>query len=37
MRSLGLSGTARASYYVYNGEDDAEIFIKSLGELDVQR
>ena len=37
MRSLGLSGTARASYYVYNGEDDVEIFLKSLGELDVQR
>ncbi|MCL6002136.1 MAG: SufS family cysteine desulfurase [Thermoplasmatales archaeon] len=37
MRTLGLSGTARASYYVYNGEDDVDAFIKSLGEIDVQR
>ncbi|MGC8617985.1 MAG: aminotransferase class V-fold PLP-dependent enzyme [Thermoplasmata archaeon] len=36
MRTLGLTGTARASYYVYNGDDDVEVFIKSLGELDVQ-
>lgn len=37
MRTLGLSGTARASYYVYNGEEDVEAFIRSLGEIDVQR
>ncbi|MEM0134400.1 MAG: SufS family cysteine desulfurase [Thermoplasmatales archaeon] len=37
MRTLSLSGTARASYYVYNGDDDVEAFIRSLGEIDVQR
>ena len=33
MRSLHLPGTARASFYVYNGEEDVEAFVSSLGEL----
>lgn len=36
MRTLGLIGTARASFYVYNGEEDVEAFVNSLGEIDVQ-
>jgi cysteine desulfurase/selenocysteine lyase len=33
MRTLDISGTARASFYVYNGEDDVDAFITSLGEI----
>lgn len=33
MRTLDLSGTARASFYVYNGDDDIDAFITSLGEI----
>lgn len=33
MRTLNLPGMARASYYIYNGEDDVEAFINSLGEI----
>ncbi|MEM0127971.1 MAG: SufS family cysteine desulfurase [Thermoplasmatales archaeon] len=36
-RSLGLTGTARASFYVYNDEDDAMALLKALGEIDVHR
>jgi cysteine desulfurase/selenocysteine lyase len=37
MRTLGVSGTARASFYVYNGIDDVQAFVNSLSELnDVQ-
>ncbi len=32
-KSLGLTGSARASFYVYNGEDDVDAFINSLGEI----
>lgn len=35
MRTLGLTGTARASFYIYNGLEDADAFIESLGEIDV--
>ena len=37
MRTLGISGTARASFYVYNGMDDVQAFVNSLSELNVQR
>lgn len=37
MRTLGLTGTARASYYVYNGDEDVTAFLNSLGEINVQR
>ena len=33
MRTLNLSGTARASFYVYNGDDDVKAFISSLSEI----
>ncbi len=33
MRTLNITGTARASFYVYNGDDDVEAFISSLSEI----
>jgi cysteine desulfurase/selenocysteine lyase len=33
MRTLNVSGTARASFYVYNGNDDVDAFIGSLSEI----
>ncbi|MEM0138720.1 MAG: SufS family cysteine desulfurase [Thermoplasmatales archaeon] len=36
-RSLGLTGTARASFYIYNDEDDVTELLNALGEIDVQR
>ncbi len=33
MRTLNITGTARASFYVYNGDDDVEAFLSSLSEI----
>ncbi|KKL56170.1 hypothetical protein LCGC14_2248070, partial [marine sediment metagenome] len=31
MRSLGVSGTARASFYVYNTLEEVEVLVEALG------
>ena len=30
MRSLGIEATARASFYIYNTEDDVEAFVDGV-------
>lgn len=37
MRTLGLTGTARASFYLYNDFDDLTALKGSLGDMSVQR
>jgi len=36
-RTLGITGTARASFYVYNDEEDVRAFLEALGGIDVHR
>ncbi|MGC8644689.1 MAG: aminotransferase class V-fold PLP-dependent enzyme [Thermoplasmata archaeon] len=36
-RTLGLTGTARASFYIYNDEEDVNAFLEALGGIDVHR
>jgi len=36
-RTLGITGTARVSFYVYNDEEDVRAFLEALGGIDVHR
>jgi cysteine desulfurase/selenocysteine lyase len=33
MKKLGIDGTVRASYYVYNTKEEAELLVKTVGEI----
>ena len=33
MEHLGIAGNARASFYIYNNEEDVDILVKGLEEV----